>query len=367
MNLRFGSARVGVYFPMQPAYEIGIEDLSLQAYLQRWPYATGPDPEKNIAARKALRQCLRRRELWAGPSPVVLLAPEQTLLPQEEMGRIRSFLRELKCEGARERELMNDFAWEVNLVPRSARNVLDVGGGDGMELLFLRAVLPHAKITVVDYSDRLAPQVRRLVNPTVIAGDLNVHLRELPGGFDLIYSNHTLEHLYTPDQVMQTLYRLLLPGGSLISVLPMDANPGGLFQGKMARLAEAKTIHPLDIAYLDMGHPWKTNPADLHRTLLGAGYRQVTLYQRVLHRSRFARGGPLRLAMGMRIGQALCALSFGTVRRLARLLLPQREPARVATQVSRLLLAVERRVWFGTGRLKNHYAAEVLLHAVKPG
>lgn len=354
-------AKVRITFPVHPAYEIHIEDPAMQLYLQHWTYITGPDQQGNLAARRAIRQCLRRRESWTGPAPVTLLSPEQTLLRPEEIERLRAFFRELRYDPARQERLIRRFGWHANLVDRSIDNVLDIGCGDGMELLFLRAVLPQAKITAVDFVDRLTTTVRRLTDVNLIVGDVNANCRALPSGFQLIYSNHTLEHVYTPDALLRTLFGMLAPGGSLISVLPMDADPNAVFQDKLTKIAESgASIHPLDMVYLNAAHPWKTNPADLHRTLSGAGYDRVMLYQRNQTRSAQARA-----AAAKRLERVLCALSFGAFRAVARPLLP--EQARITTQISRVLHAAERRVWFGTGKLRTRYAQEILFHAVKPG
>ncbi len=49
-------------------------------------------------------------------------------------------------------------------------------------------------------------------------------------------------------------------------------------------IAENPTrTHGLDINWLDLRHPWKTNEADLAATLTGAGMKDVTLYRRSAH------------------------------------------------------------------------------------
>jgi 2-polyprenyl-3-methyl-5-hydroxy-6-metoxy-1,4-benzoquinol methylase len=342
-------------------YEMRIADSDLQAYLQRWPFATGPDPVRNLIGCAAIRKTLQPRQPSTA-SNVVMLAPEQTLLATQESQRVQNAFRALHFDVARQRTLNNDFAWEVNQVPRSSRKVLVIGCGDGMELLFLRSILPQANITAIDYRDSLTPEVKALVNLVFLEGDFRLYLDSLAAGdYDLIFSNHTLEHLYAPDETIKILCGLLAPGGSLISTLPMDANPGSPFLSKVARIAAAKAVHPLDLVFLDAGHPWKTNPADLNRTLHAAGFNDVRIYQRAKHLSRYVAGGRLRLETGKKVGLALHALFFGTTRNLAKALFHKRAPARIC----RILLAMERRVWFGSNNLKNYYTYEALIHATK--
>lgn len=354
-------AKVRINFPVHPAYEIHIEDPAMQIYLQHWTYVTGPDQEGNLAARRAIRQSLRQRKPWTGASPVTYLPPEQTLLRPDEMERLRGFFRELQYDAAHQNQLIERFAWHANLVDRSITDVLDFGCGNGMELLFLRAVLPQANIAAVDWVDRLTPAIRRLTEVNMVVGNVNEQCRAFPGKFQLIYSNHTLEHVYTPDDLIRMLFGLLTPGGTLISILPMDADPNAVFQDKLASIANDRaSIHPFDMVYLNAAHPWKTNPADLHGTLVSAGFQRVALYQRARNRS-----AQLRAAAGKRLERILCALTFGAFRAVFRPLLPER--ARITTQISRVLHAAERRVWFGTSNLRARYAEEILLHATKQG
>jgi len=342
------------------AYQMLVVDTDLQAYLQRWPFATGPDPAKNRAGREAIRQVLQARPSGTAPE-VMLLGPEQTLLPVHERRRLQEIFRILQMDEARQRTLNNDFAWEANLVSRSARKVLVVGCGDGMELLFLRAILPDASITAIDYHDSLTPEVKGVVGLAFLEGDIHLHLNSLVSDYDLIFSNHTLEHLYNPDEKIQSLYRLLVPGGSLISTLPMDANPGSPFLHKVARMTAAKNFHPLDLVFLDAGHPWKTNAFDLNRTLREAGFSHIKIYQRARHLSRYVAGGRLRFETGKNAGLVLHALFFGIPRTLAKLFFPEKVPPGMC----RILLALERRVWFGSNNLKNHYTEEAAIHAIK--
>jgi SAM-dependent methyltransferase len=179
--------------------------------------------------------------------------------------------------------------------------------------------------------------------------------------FDLIFSNHTLEHLYTPEEVLATLAGLLVDHGVLISTLPMDAMPDSPFLSKLIDAATRKIIHPLDLVYLDAGHPWKTNPADLNATLQEVGFEQPHLYQRLEHLSRPLALGETSFKAAFFVGMTLHTFFFGLPRALAKRLFPQDPPA----IISRCLLGTERRIWFGTNLLKNKFSQEVLVLARK--
>ena len=344
------------------AYENRILDPDLQKYLQQYPFTSGPDHGKNVAGREAIVKNLRRRQPGES-TEVTLLDPGQTELQAEEIQRVNDSFRTLQFSDAKQRALMNDFAWEANLMPRAAKNVLVIGCGDGMELIFLRAVLPQAKITAVDYHDGVAPELKRIVEVAFHQGDMNRILATLPPGYDLISSNHTIEHLFTPDETIQSLFRLLAPGGSLISTLPLDGIPGNLHRGYIERICTSKKAHPLDMEYLNVGHPWKTNPADLNRTLRTTGFSEVKIYQRAQHLSRYFAGTRQRFERTKKFGLALNILLFLGPRSLLKLLIP-RDVA--ADKLCRYANAIERRVWFGTTMLNNTFAEEALIHATKP-
>jgi len=331
----------------------------MQAHLQGKPFACEGDTAQNRADRESILAGLEMRAADA-PEDVVMLTGEQTRLRPEEMVRVHALLDVLGLSARRRRTHMNDFSWEANQVPRQCRRVLDVGCGNGLELMFLRAVLPKAEMTALDYGDSIPEATKRAIGVKFMAGDINHLLDGLPGGYDLIYSNHTLEHLYTPDEMLRRLHGLLAEGGMLISTLPMDAMPGSPFLSKVLRAVEEKRVHALDVVFLDAGHPWKTNPPDLRKTLANAGFRAVTIYQRAEHLSRPTAGRRGVYEAKKRVGQLLHLLLCAPARAMGKLL-----PERAHRVYGRLLLSVERRVWFGANNLKNRFSEEALFIAVK--
>jgi hypothetical protein len=144
----------------------------------------------------------------------------------------------------------------------------------------------------------------------------------------------------------------------MLAGLPLDGQ-GACFPDTSQRLTG---VLPLSWAYfgsIDIGHPWKTTPADLKETLLCAGFSQVRLLQREQHltvvlpvdeagltgfrrrRDRFHRYllRPLQVAMSAMF------------------------PAGAPFQVMRFFYALERRLWFGGNRFKNAEAPEVMVIA----
>jgi SAM-dependent methyltransferase len=257
--------------------------------------------------------------------------------------------------------MIDDYGWEANLVPLDTKDALVIGCADGIELMFLRAMLPEATITALDYEDVIPEARKQATGVRFLQGDMNALLASFGQEFDLISSNHTLEHLYTPNEVLTTLAGLLRNNGALISTLPMDGMEGTPFLEKVKDAAIRKTAHPLDVVYLDAGHPWKTNPADLDATMQEAGFERPLLYQRQQHLSRSIPFGERRFKAGLATGKALHTVFFVWPRSLAKVIFTK-NPPRI---LNACLLGAERRVWFGSNLLKNIYTQEVLVLARK--
>src|ERR1700722_14703393 len=117
----------------QSSYHIRIPDPDMQYYLQRHPFANGPDAGKNRAARVAIKEGLHQGIRGTSP-PEVMLLPEDTRLPHAEEQGLRTMLTDLGFSNSEQTKLLEDFGWEVNLVPRCSRRLLVIGCGNGTEL-----------------------------------------------------------------------------------------------------------------------------------------------------------------------------------------------------------------------------------------
>jgi SAM-dependent methyltransferase len=342
-----------------PGLQIDVADAALQAYLQRYPFASGPDEAMNQRGRVAAA-AIRLREP-ASPFAPTLLQPVETLLGSEEESRLQTLFEAVAMAEAAQRRHRDDFGWEASLVPDHARNVLVLGVGDGIELLFLRAVLPAARLTALDYVDALLPGIAAATGVTLITGDMHAHLRALPREYDLVFSNHTLEHMYSPDATLAMLAGLLMPGGHIVSTLPLMGQPGSPFLDRLRAFAERSqgraghphTLHPLDVVFFDLGHPWKTNPADIAATLARAGFGGVRVYQRAGHLGRPLAATADELVRKRNTALRLYRVSLAPLRWAARLLSPF-----APQQVPRLLFALERRLPFGVNNTMNRLSEE---------
>ncbi|HEY0264351.1 MAG TPA: class I SAM-dependent methyltransferase [Granulicella sp.] len=335
----------------------------MRAYLQRYPFVMGPDKKMNALSRQAIQEGLKPRAPGTSQATVTRLLPDETHLTGDEMRRLQQIMDASMIPLSSRAGMIDDFAWEANLGPRHSSDVLVLGCGNGIELMFLRAVLPEARITAIDYSRSLSGAIEQATGVRFFQGDMNDLLAGFGQEFDLISSNHTLEHLYEPNELLTILAGLLREGGSLISALPMDGMAVSPFWDEVRNATANRPIHPADMVYLDAGHPWKTNPTDLVTTIQASGFEKPSLYQRQEHLSRYAKLGEERFRKQMEQGKLLHRIFFNPPRALLKLLFPNSMPE----ILNRCLLAAERRVWFGTNNLKNRYTKEIFLFARKNG
>jgi 2-polyprenyl-3-methyl-5-hydroxy-6-metoxy-1,4-benzoquinol methylase len=105
-----------------------------------------------------------------------------------------------------------------SFVPSSAVRILDIGCGTGAmgERLRLARERFVAGITYSEEEARLAqPRLSR-----VICGDLNDFDFSTLGTFDCVILSHILEHLYSPDNLLERLKGVLAPEGVIVVALP---------------------------------------------------------------------------------------------------------------------------------------------------
>lgn len=335
-----------------------VADPGLQAYIQRHPFLTGPDEGLNRRALEAIRAgtrvsaCATTGEVLVRPGSAFMPSPSERVCARRIL--LAAGLGEAACAAA-----FDDFAWRVWPVPSSAARILCIGCGEGHELAFLRARAPGARIVAIDYVSKLLPGLLDAAAVSFTCCDLVDWLADGRADFDVVFSNHTLEHLFDPERVLRLIRARLRPGGRLVSGLPLDGQPGVPLLDQVLAIAQRPgAMHLVDMGVFDPGHPWKTNPADLRRTLLEAGFLQVDIHQRADQPWRCA-GRP-----------AAAATPAGPCRRYRWLLAPLRAalrhlaPAGVAPlALRRGLQALERRLAFGANRLKNAYAPDVVFSA----
>jgi len=102
---------------------------------------------------------------------------------------------------------------------RDGARVLDVGCGDGHLLALIRASVPHGlEIEGVDLSPEAAASAERRGIRVRIG---RVEQLPLPADtYDLVIMNQLIEHVASPLDLLQTIVRILRPGGHLFLETP---------------------------------------------------------------------------------------------------------------------------------------------------
>lgn len=110
----------------------------------------------------------------------------------------------------------------LELVPREARRVLDLGCGDGF-LSVMLAKRGH-QVTALDLArgrlDKFADKAAALLITQVQASATETGLAD--ASFDAVVSSEVLEHLAEPRAMLAEVVRLLAPGGTFVVCVPND-------------------------------------------------------------------------------------------------------------------------------------------------
>lgn len=144
--------------------------------------------------------------------------------------------------------------WLKRTFPRDAR-LLHAGCGSGEVDAFVGR---HFRITGLDISPGALVRYRRS-NPHAagtIHADL-MNLRDVPGGYDGVYSLGVLEH-FTPDEIrviLDNMRLVLRPGGKMIAFWPLASAPSvkvlGLWHRFLNKRGErAVELHPPEITLI---------------------------------------------------------------------------------------------------------------------
>ena len=110
----------------------------------------------------------------------------------------------------------------LDLVPRNAKRILDVGCSVGTVGGALKARGPEVEVTGIEFDPDAAAEARKILDQ-VFQLDLNAGVTSLdlpPDYFDCILFGDVLEHLVDPWGLLQMFVGHLRPGGIVITSLP---------------------------------------------------------------------------------------------------------------------------------------------------
>ena len=257
-----------------------VSDRSLHAYIQQYPFCTGPDETLNRKCFGALREQLEIRQPKVS-RPIEPLGRSE--LADEEAIRLaaREILRNIGLGEADCDKRLRNRAWKLCLARSDAKSVLALGCGEGDEIAALRARAPRSRILGLDWVDKCLPGLLDAAKADFIHGDFNDRLGEHKETFDLVFSNHVIEHSFDPDELLRSIRASLKPGGQLVSAIPLDGEAESpIFRQALSLAREPDRIRRSDMFLMLGGHPYKTNASEFAETLLGAGFQAVRVAYR---------------------------------------------------------------------------------------
>jgi SAM-dependent methyltransferase len=105
-----------------------------------------------------------------------------------------------------------------------AFSFLEIGTGAGFLIAALESECPQAKLTGLEYDERLISLTKKKVKAARIMQGNAESFDIKDETFDLIVSLQVIEHLYHPERMLAAVRKHLKPGGAFILTTP---NPGG--------------------------------------------------------------------------------------------------------------------------------------------
>ena len=350
------------------AFLIQIANSKHQEYVQKNPFLLGPDVALNRELSEAWQANLDiRRPLRVPYHHETFEVPLNDLVTERDWKAIVRTSASVGLNEADARGAVNAWGWKLVRAPRDARRILSIGCALGQELVVLRALFPDADLHGVDYDMAVPSEWQK----TLRLGELKSqpiedYLSSHPQSFDLVFSNHTLEHLSAPDRTLRLMRQALVPGGTCVSALPLEGDESNPFYGDLSRIAEGvdKADPQLDLEFINPGHAWKTNREDLAATFYASGFRDIRMFTRAnypayvhlhnhtpWHVSTFQ---PRRL-----VGSLLEQATFRLLRRGLRRIYPHEIPQSAVKMYYRLA----GRCWFSRVRLLHALMHETVVVA----
>ncbi len=351
-----------VQIAKEPAILVAVKDSSLHPFMQRYPFLNGDDA---VARKTALSRVRDARDAIivrtaASDVEITRLNEQDVKWWTDEEDRAKRVLKAKGLSDAEADVLWSEFSWKMKAVPHDAKRILSIGCGGGAELFFLRLRAPNATIKAADWGNALRPEFSDVEGVEFSIQDLT-KIREFPErNFDVIFSNHVIEHLYAPDETLAEIRELLAPGGAFISAVPLDGQGDVAFKDSLRKLSESPdSFGAMDVFMLNFGHPWKTNFSDLNQTLHGAGFGEVELFQREWSVLRSIPYNEEQWRKRLATALSLHAALVRPAQKVAKTLFGAQPPL----IVTRAFESLERRLSFGSNRIACDLSMETLFVA----
>lgn len=113
----------------------------------------------------------------------------------------------------------------LNLFPKSAERILDIGSGVGTNLFHFKSLFPESKLYAIEPS--LISQSHLKQNGvTIIGSDVDTSWNDnFKNKFDIVIMRHVLEHFLDPVEVMRKVTSVLKPSAIVYIAVPNNLKP----------------------------------------------------------------------------------------------------------------------------------------------
>jgi 2-polyprenyl-3-methyl-5-hydroxy-6-metoxy-1,4-benzoquinol methylase len=153
------------------------------------------------------------------------------------------------------------FQWKIDALrqySRKPKRICSVGPGQGYELVYLRLAFPFSEIYYIDHVDQVDETIKTLVSANRIGIDLMEDNKSHYLSFDMIFSNHCLEHFCDPISVLKRMLNLAKNEGIVATAIPTDLDSRLPLSSTLLKLINNPELVTLfDGPLLDIGHSLK--------------------------------------------------------------------------------------------------------------
>lgn len=137
---------------------------------------------------------------------------------------------------------------ELGLVPEKINNILDIGSGEGENLIDFGARYPDSKLYAIEPSQK-SQKYLKISDINLITDDVNADWEEdYVGMFDIIIMRHVLEHFLNPVMILKKVRKVLSEKGILYVAVPNNLNPTQNLQNSWFRVVHTYYFNRYSLA-----------------------------------------------------------------------------------------------------------------------
>jgi tRNA (cmo5U34)-methyltransferase len=113
------------------------------------------------------------------------------------------------------------YAAALELIPTDAMNIVELGAGSGLFSTMLRAAFPEARLTLIDFSEKMLELARERLgsDPQITFLLADYTTRPLPANSDAVVTSLSIHHLEDERKraLLKPILEALKPGGLFVN------------------------------------------------------------------------------------------------------------------------------------------------------